>query len=371
MCVVIIKDNKKVIDSATLLASSVINPDGLGILWLDSYEIEKVPSKEYEKLLTKRPFIAHFRYATVGKVNLNNCHPFSITDKSVLFQNGTVQGLGNLVKTDTQHLAEILKTMPPKHWGSILEITDCRYVIANTKSKKYKVFNQKMWHTDEQGILYSKKNVLGLSLMAVYGTLKYRGSNYYNYLVHSEYVGGGYTKDKYPLIIEGLPYLLSKKGKGHNVDVDVFLVDKETLVEVDALESHPQWYKREIIPIELDSGETVDAWIYFNDQADDKGEYHKSYEAEPSWGGYSGGWYDDYDKEDSGNPYGVIETKDKCPKCKDNLVYDEFDMAHYCFNCDDYVDNPEIANYNWIETSLTDMKKEISLKQQEKNNEEK
>lgn len=89
MCVIIIKDNNKIINEATLLASATINEDGLGILWLDTYEVEKVPSLEYNKLITKRPFIAHFRYATVGKINLSNCHPFNINEDNLLFQNGT------------------------------------------------------------------------------------------------------------------------------------------------------------------------------------------------------------------------------------------------------------------------------------------
>ena len=174
MCVIIIKEKKKIIDHATLLASATINPDGLGILWLDTYEIEKTSSDDYPKLLTERPFIAHFRYATVGKINLNNCHPFSIDKNNALFQNGTVPGLGNQIKTDTQELAEMLGEVPIKHWESILEMTDCRYVVSNTKTRKYKVFNPKLWHTDDDGVLYSKPNVLGYSLMAVYGTLKYK-----------------------------------------------------------------------------------------------------------------------------------------------------------------------------------------------------
>jgi len=346
MCVIIVKDSNKIIDHATLVASSIINPDGLGIVWLDTYEIEKIESTEYNKLLTKRPFIAHFRYATVGKVNLKNCHPFRISEHSVLFQNGTVPGLGDLVKTDTQHLAEILGDCPPKNWRSILEMTDCRYVIANTTKKKYRIYNPKLWHTDKKGILYSKKNVLGLEFMAVYGTLKYKGSNYYSYLMDSHLVGSGYTKDKYPLIVDGLPYLLSKKGVGHNVDVDVFLVDKITRDEVDILESHPKWYKREKVPVELLSGDVVSAWVYFNDTITDTGVHVQSYEIPFTYGdnyntGYS--WYDSYDIDDyetKEDTMGCRPTDDSCPQCSSQLMYDEFDMMHYCSECDDYVHVP-------------------------------
>ena len=82
----------------------------------------------------------------------------------------------------------------------------------------------------------------------------------------------------------------------HNVEVDVFLVNKQDFIDIDGLEGHPNWYKREIIPIELNDGNTVDAWIYFNDTIQDSGEHHHSYEIEISsyYDGTTcrGGWYD-------------------------------------------------------------------------------
>ncbi len=69
MCIIIVKqDNDKVIRQDTLIASATKNPHGLGVLWLDKWSIEYFNSEDYRVLLTKRPFIAHFRYATVGKV---------------------------------------------------------------------------------------------------------------------------------------------------------------------------------------------------------------------------------------------------------------------------------------------------------------
>jgi gamma-glutamylaminecyclotransferase len=367
MCVIIVKHNDRIIKHSTLVASAAKNPDGLGILWLDNYKLEKIPSENYKKLLTKRPFIAHFRFATVGKVNLKNCHPFSIDEDNLLFQNGTVPGLGNKVKTDTQHLAEILSRSNSKDWAGILEMTDCRYVIANQKDETYKIYNPKMWHYDEQGILYSKSNVLNLELVAVYGTLKVKGSNYYSYLLNSTHVGSGYTKDCYPLIVEGLPYLLSKKGKGHNVDVDVFLVNKNTMISLDILEGHPQWYKREKITISLNSNQEVKAWIYFNDTVQDTGKYHKSFEiVETNYFGSKGdtgySYYDKYDTydyydinpsqvvaDDDSLPMGCRTTRDKCIKCNDTLIYDEYESTHWCYTCDDYVDIPDSDQHNDIE----------------------
>ena len=70
MCVIIVKQKVSVISENIVEASAKINPHGLGIVWLDTYEVEYYESKEYKILLTERPFIAHFRYATIGATNL-------------------------------------------------------------------------------------------------------------------------------------------------------------------------------------------------------------------------------------------------------------------------------------------------------------
>ena len=102
-------------------------------------------------------------------------------------------------------------------------------------------------------------------IVAVYGTLKKNYSNYHHYLSGSTYVGSGETVDKYPLIISGLPYVMSKKGVGHNVDVDVFLVSQSKLKELDGLEGHPSWYERKKIQVLMDEGSVMNSWLYFND----------------------------------------------------------------------------------------------------------
>ena len=77
-------------------------------------------------------------------------------------------------------------------------------------------------------------------------------------------MGAGKTQDKYPLVISGLPYLINEKGTGHNVDIDVFKVSDSVFEDIDALESHPTWYRREKIPVKMDDGSIVVAWVYFN-----------------------------------------------------------------------------------------------------------
>ena len=93
----------------------------------------------------------------------------------------------------------------------------------------------------KDGVWYSKGNVLQDNLIAVYGTLKKGFGNYYTYLTSSKHLGNGKTKDKYPLVVDGLPYLFEKKGEGYNVKVDVFKVSDANLKNIDMLEGHPRW----------------------------------------------------------------------------------------------------------------------------------
>jgi predicted glutamine amidotransferase len=100
MCVIIVKQQKQQTPTDVIKTSARINPDGLGIVWLDTYEITYHKSSEYMVLDTTRPFIAHFRYATIGKVGRSNTHPFQCGPNSneYLMMNGHIHGLGN-----TQH----------------------------------------------------------------------------------------------------------------------------------------------------------------------------------------------------------------------------------------------------------------------------
>ena len=258
--------------------SSRINPHGLGIIWLDTFEVTYHKSKDYKTLLTERPFIAHFRYATKGAVNLANTHPFICGNNKdeMLMHNGTIKGLGTDAMCDSKQLAIELGSINRADWKTELEQYDSRFCTVNLRTKSFQIYNRNLY-TYRDGIWYSKANVLQDNLIAVYGTLKKGYSNYYAYLTNAKHIGRGKTEDKYPLVVDGLPYLINKKGVGHNVEVDVFKVSDMQLQKVDALEGHPQWYKRIQIPIKL-KNRTLNCWIYFNPKEVNLGtEMHQSY----------------------------------------------------------------------------------------------
>ena len=117
--------------------------------------------------------------------------------------------------------------------------------------------------------------------VAVYGTLKQRFGNH-ALLEDALFVGEGKTKDRYPLVIResGLPFLLKKRNKGHQVYVELYLVDTPTLSKLDILEGHPAWYKREKVPIIMpdNENEPVDAWVYFGPKEYDENQgYYERY----------------------------------------------------------------------------------------------
>ena len=284
MCVIIVKQNSNQMPIEVAKTSARINPHGLGVVWLDTYEINYYKSNEYRVLDTNRPFIAHFRYATIGKVGADNTHPFQCGSQKneYLMMNGHIHGIGNVDKCDSKVLAEGLGSVPRHLWRKELEKhKSIRFLSVNVRNRQFQIYNRDLW-SFKDGIWYSKANVIEEHVIAVYGTLKKGHGNYYNYLADSKMIGSGHTFDKYPLIVQGLPYLVDKKGIGHNVEVDVFKVSGEVFADLDRLEGHPNWYRRRQVLINMGEGKSVSAWVYFNPiTIRDNDVFHKTYEHKP------------------------------------------------------------------------------------------
>lgn len=345
MCVIIIKQKSNKIPMLTLENASFVNPHGLGVVWLDTFKTEYFKSNEYNVLDTERPFIAHFRYATIGKINKANTHPFPCGEQAdeMFMMNGTVRKYGNKDMTDTQHIANILGDKKRGEWKKFLSQFDCRFVSINTKIKSFQIFNRDLF-TYKDGVWYSKTNIFRDNVVAVYGTLKHGYGNYNAYLKgQSIYMGGGETYSQFPLIINGLPYLSPKKGIGKNVVVDVFRVDDETFANLDRLEGHPRWYVREETDIVMEDGEVVSAWVYFNDIKTENLTHHKSYEPTPiGTFNFPEPLQPTVENECGGDCWEVIEdhtteyeADSLCPTCYSDVEFDGFNN-YLCINCDEW-----------------------------------
>lgn len=343
MCIIIVKKKGLKVSADVLETSARINPHGLGIVWLDDYSVSYHKSAEYKLLNTDRPFIAHFRYATVGAVGISNTHPFvcGSNTNELLMMNGTVKGLGNKKTCDSKVLAQSLGKVSRNLWKSELEQHDCRFVTLNTRNKSYQMYNRQDWH-NKDGVWYSKDNVLETNYVAVYGTLKKGYNNYWRYLSGaSSFVGSGATKYKYPLIVQGLPYLINEKGVGHNVAVDVFRVTDKILAELDILEGHPNWYRRELVSIKV-KNKPVTAWVYFNIREIAEGkQHHKSYIQKPLFeprlfSNYSTAnffpetWSKEEEEEEG--EFDATNELPMCVSCYNDLQFDGF-SNYYCGQC--------------------------------------
>ncbi|KAK0418113.1 hypothetical protein QR680_013376 [Steinernema hermaphroditum] len=103
----------------------------------------------------------------------------------------------------------------------------------------------------------------------VYGTLK-RGEPNEEVLTDTgtgqfELLGKATTLPKYPLVVASkynIPFCLKEPGKGHRIVGEVYNIDADKLKALDELEAHPTFYCREIIEVEMASGEVKEAWIY-------------------------------------------------------------------------------------------------------------
>jgi gamma-glutamylaminecyclotransferase len=356
MCVIIIKQTGKKVANEIIKTSSRVNPHGLGVIWLDTFEITYHKSKEYKVLNTDRPYIAHFRYATVGAVNRENTHPFQCGNNvhEWLMMNGTIPNLGNVRECDSKVLARQLGSTPRHTWAKELSRHLCRFVTVNTRNRTFQIYNKELW-TEHEGVWFSKDNVLEKTLVAVYGTLKKGYSNYHHYLSSSKFVGKGTTKFKYPLVVSGLPYLIDECGKGHKVEVDVFKVSDSVLKELDRLEGHPTWYRRRQVAIEVNK-KTLRCWVYFNLTVDYKGQkYHERYVQEPfnkiKFSQFDEPIYaptqrvirfDDLIEDD--NDFNREDEQPVCVDCFNDLEFDGF-CNYHCNGCGGWFTESEVLHF--------------------------
>ena len=161
MCIIIIKQKRNRVSNQVLKNSARKNPHGLGVVWLDTFKVSYHKSEDYNILKTDRPFIAHFRFKTIGKVCRENTHPFVCgrNKNELLMMNGTIRGLGNKNMTDTQDLAIKLGKIDRHQWKhKLAEYNDVRFATINTRNRTFQIYNKHLW-THKDKVWYSKDNV--------------------------------------------------------------------------------------------------------------------------------------------------------------------------------------------------------------------
>ena len=104
-----------------------------------------------------------------------------------------------------------------------------------------------------------------IALLFAYGTLK-RGMENHRVIAEAggEFVGEARTLAEYPLVVDGLPCLLDRRGTGRVVHGEVFrIAGAEGWELLDRFEGHPELYRRRVERVVLDRAGEVMAWIYF------------------------------------------------------------------------------------------------------------
>ncbi len=128
MCVIVYLPKKKNVTNAVLQDCFRANPHSIGYMYADRGEIFikkfltfKPFLKEYRSDLKtyggSSDFVVHFRIATSGLVDLENCHPFTVGKDHAFVHNGIISGYGGVTCSDTNEfrtdmLEPILKSIP-------------------------------------------------------------------------------------------------------------------------------------------------------------------------------------------------------------------------------------------------------------------
>jgi hypothetical protein len=101
------------------------NPDGGGFAFIEKGEILTYKSMQFEQLwrsfeqarsaYPNREFVVHMRIATQGTIDIDNVHPFKISDDIVMAHNGHFSGMRETldIRSDTRiFVEEVLRNLP-------------------------------------------------------------------------------------------------------------------------------------------------------------------------------------------------------------------------------------------------------------------
>lgn len=126
MCILIASTDGELPTLAELYSCEDSNPHGIGIAWAngETLEIRKAMNlTAFLPMLAEKPeeapYVLHFRYATHGTVNLENCHPFKIGSHTVVGHNGILPWRSTETMSDTRCFArDILKPNRKEVWDT-------------------------------------------------------------------------------------------------------------------------------------------------------------------------------------------------------------------------------------------------------------
>lgn len=122
MCLIIHKPAGRKVPSDVLSSAMLLNRDGVGIMYAEDGRII-IERSLSASLLTKRlpqlkarEVIVHFRMRTHGSIDLDNTHPFEVTDGVAMVHNGILSDYGDEKVSDTRDFnAGVLRPLLSTH----------------------------------------------------------------------------------------------------------------------------------------------------------------------------------------------------------------------------------------------------------------
>lgn len=127
MCIAIL-NTKGTIPKETFKTCWQNNPDGGGFTYFNGKSVSIVKEmkdvnllyKQYAQARKENPhvdFAIHFRIATHGAIDKNNCHPFKINSHSAFIHNGIISKMPtNKNFSDTHQFNELVLKKLPSNW---------------------------------------------------------------------------------------------------------------------------------------------------------------------------------------------------------------------------------------------------------------
>lgn len=169
MCIAILNSEGK-LDKTTFQNCWENNPDGAGIAFLKNQSVFLVKEMEsvdrlytiYSRIRRKNtlPIVIHFRVATSGLIDQENCHPFEVFPGLAVAHNGIIDNVKpTKTSSDTRiFIKEILRRLPQNFLFNegIRQliagfIEDSKLVFLN-KHGFYTIINEHLGHWDEEHI---------------------------------------------------------------------------------------------------------------------------------------------------------------------------------------------------------------------------
>lgn len=121
MCVIVVKPAKQTLKKNVFKQCWEHNKDGGGFMYAENNKIHIFKSmdieifwKAYQSIKPhKKDVVLHFRIATGGPINLENCHPFAVNKNLAFAHNGILPIKHNEKQSDTSVFNDIvLKNLP-------------------------------------------------------------------------------------------------------------------------------------------------------------------------------------------------------------------------------------------------------------------